>query len=237
MFVTILTSLCLATLGLDALEPSCQPVLTTDGSGTMNEMTVEKHCERGPRGHRGHRGHKGKSGEIGAQGPQGPAGTSATPEFGLGRVLGNGGTIQFPIVSSAVVFTDNVTSSSNVIFNGTDTFTILQPGTYSIQFDVKAAVPFVVDPGTVINSVTAQVFINGTPIAGSRTVVSGAFTPDGLSSFVDAPNFIIQTLPAGATVQLFVSSNIFDQTATPFYGADLSVTYQEMAYLYIQKIG
>jgi hypothetical protein len=233
--VAIMTCMSLATLSVDALETSqfiSQELVPT------KEVSVEKHCERGPRGHRGHRGHqghRGHHGKIGPIGPQGPAGTSAAGEFGeayLIPIWTQSPPSQFfvpNVVYGPVQFTDVGPLSSGVTYNpATWTFTVNSAGTYTIEFAVKTS-PYGI-LGFSPLPLNVKVVING--VDQVPTMVPFLQTA-AISFYAEAANQITRVIPAGATIQLQALS--VNDNPTFIYG--ISGDAQEAAYISIEKIG
>jgi hypothetical protein len=235
--VTLFACMSLATLGMDALELS-QP--TSQEPVPTKEISVEKHCERGPRGHRGHRGprgHRGHHGKIGPIGPQGPAGTSAAGEFGEAYLIPSW--TQSPpsqffipnVTYGPVQFTDLGPLSSGVTYNpATWTFTVNTPGTYTIEFAVKAAL----SPNSLITgaptTLNAKVVISGVD---QVPTMASLLSKASRGVYGEAANQITRVIPAGATIQL----QAFIATNTPTFIYGISGDAQEAAYISIEKIG
>ena len=227
MVIALFSCMSLATLGMDALETS-QPV--SQEPLPTKEVSVEKHCERGPRGHRGHRGHHGKHGKIG---PQGPAGTSAAGVFGEAYLIPDW--IQEPteqyIVPNGtyapVQFTFLEPLSSGITYNPLNwTFTVNTTGTYTIEYSVKSSAYDKSNPLTlnvkVVLGVDDQV----------ETLVPFLNALD--APYAEAANQITRVIPAGTTIQL-QARTLSKEPAIFIYG--ISGDKQEAAYISIEKIG
>ena len=227
--VALFTCMTLGSLGITALETSLpisqEPV-------PSKEVSVEKHCKRGPRGHMGHRGHNGHPGKQGEIGPQGPAGTSAVGEFGEAYLIPNWtgfppAQFQIPFTSyAAVQFTAVGPLSSGVTYDSsTWTFMVNTAGTYSIEYSVKGSP-----------------FASGEPITLNVKVVLGGddqvptMVPFVIRSsegyYAEAANQITRVLSAGTTIQL----QAFCPSQLPGFMYGISGDSQEAAYISIEKI-
>ena len=228
--VALFTCMTLGSLGITALETSLpisqEPV-------PSKEVSVEKHCERGPRGHRGHRGHHGKQGKIG---PQGPAGTSAAGEFGEAYLIPNWTDTPppryiVPTLYAPVQFTTAGPLSSGVTYNSsTWTFTVNTAGTYTIEFDVKATFTSKEIDISEVGPLSAKVVIGVDDQAPTIVPMLRAST----GYYAEAANQITQFIPAGTTIQLQAQCPNTNQIPV-LYG--ISGDLQEATYICIEKVG
>ncbi|WP_460285887.1 Gly-Xaa-Xaa repeat protein, partial [Bacillus luti] len=171
---------------------------------------------QGPQGPQGNTGAQGPAGATGAQGPQGPQGNTgaqgpagATGATGIG-VTGPTGP-SFPVAT--IVVTNNIQQTvlqfnnfifstainvNNIIFNGTDTVTVINGGIYVISVSISTTAP-------------------GCAPLGVGISINGAVATDNFSSNLigDSLSFTtIETLRAGANISVQSTLNEITIPAT-----------------------
>ncbi|MGM2815796.1 Gly-Xaa-Xaa repeat protein, partial [Bacillus cereus group sp. Bce007] len=165
----------------------------------------------GATGATGPQGVQGNTGATGPQGIQGPTGATGATGIGVTGPTGPSGGPSFPIAT--IVVTNNIQQTvlqfnnfifstainvNNIIFNGTDTVTVINGGIYVISVSISTTAP-------------------GCAPLGVGISINGAVATDNFSSNLigDSLSFTtIETLAAGARISVQSTLNEITIPAT-----------------------
>lgn len=127
----------------------------------------------GPTGEIGPTGPTGATGEIGPTGPTGPAGTTTAASFGSFFTDSTQ-----TVTNDSFPLTDTITASNVTVDSTTGVVTLINAGTYLVEYGVYATDATATD--------TVSIFLNGTSVAGTEQTLTNNTMTTG-SAIITVP--------------------------------------------------